>query len=262
MAGLTARQLVNDGVDVLVLERGRDHEGVRRHRLPSQRDELRWGVRNHLAQDWSIETYTLRHSRDETALPIRTVEAFLPGLGRRRRRQSLERPVPCAGPNTTHSCARASSRALRRGGAFPATCRSRIGASPIRSWSRTTKLFEKLFGIAGKAGNLRGKIQAGGNPFEAPRAERISPATARDHRGRSDLLGGRAKLGYKPFPMRGVQLTGAYTNPDGMHLGSLPVLRALRALHLRGECQGLAGNAAVSGAAGKNRTSRSVHSAT
>ena len=36
-------------------------------------------------------------------------------------------------------------------------------------------LWEKLFGIAGKAGNLRGKIQVGGNPFEAPRQDDHAP---------------------------------------------------------------------------------------
>src|SRR5215813_13573248 len=80
-AALVARRIVDEGVDVLVLERGRDHSGGAEERLPSQRDELRYGVRNHLAQDWSIETYTFRNANNETALPARTLEAFLPGSG-------------------------------------------------------------------------------------------------------------------------------------------------------------------------------------
>ena len=35
-------------------------------------------------------------------------------------------------------------------------------------------LFEKLYGISGKAGNINGKIQLGGNPFEAPRRDEFS----------------------------------------------------------------------------------------
>ncbi len=36
------------------------------------------------------------------------------------------------------------------------------------------ELFEQLFGLAGKAGNIKGEIQPGGNPFEA-RAHRSIP---------------------------------------------------------------------------------------
>jgi len=35
------------------------------------------------------------------------------------------------------------------------------------------------------------------------------------------------KLGYKPFPMPAANSPEAYTNPDGMQLGQLPVLRPL-----------------------------------
>ncbi len=80
-AGLVARQLTAKGIDVLVLERGGDHTRAAEARLPNQRDELRWDVRAGLAQDWSVETYSLRHSRSEDALPIRRLEAFLPGEG-------------------------------------------------------------------------------------------------------------------------------------------------------------------------------------
>ena len=47
---------------------------------------------------------------------------------------------------------------------------------PLQDWGVTYaqlrpyhELFEKLFGLSGKAGNINGQIQAGGNPFEAPR---------------------------------------------------------------------------------------------
>ena len=60
-AGLIARQLTASGVEVLVLERGGDHSKGPESSLPNQRDELRWAVRQGLIQDWSRETYTLRH---------------------------------------------------------------------------------------------------------------------------------------------------------------------------------------------------------
>ncbi|HYR35262.1 MAG TPA: NAD(P)-binding protein, partial [Burkholderiales bacterium] len=59
-AALAARQLTANGVEVLVLERGADLRESAAAKIPSQRDELRWGVQNRLAQDWAVETYTLR----------------------------------------------------------------------------------------------------------------------------------------------------------------------------------------------------------
>jgi len=72
-AALAARQLTARGIDVLVLERGVDHAQGAEARLPSQRDELRWAQRQGLMQNWQRETYTLRHSRHETSLPVRYV---------------------------------------------------------------------------------------------------------------------------------------------------------------------------------------------
>src|SRR3954454_23747372 len=69
-AALAARQLTAKGVDVVVLERGIDRTHTAATSLPSQRDELRWDVHGDLFQDWSVQTYTLRHNDVETALPI------------------------------------------------------------------------------------------------------------------------------------------------------------------------------------------------
>src|SRR5262245_12660426 len=80
-AGLIARHLTAKNIDVLVLERGGDRTNGAEARLPNQRDELRWDTRAGLAQDWSVQTYSLRHSTNEDALPIRRLEAFLPGEG-------------------------------------------------------------------------------------------------------------------------------------------------------------------------------------
>src|SRR5262249_5538836 len=80
-AGLIARQLTAQNLDVLVLERGGDRADAAEAKLPSQRDELRWDARAGLAQDTAVQTYSLRHSRSEEALPIRRLAAFLPGEG-------------------------------------------------------------------------------------------------------------------------------------------------------------------------------------
>ena len=80
-AGLISRQLTEKGVDVLLLERGGDRAEGAEAKLPTQRDELRWHVQQGLVQDWSVQPYSLRHSSKESALPIRWMEAFLPGEG-------------------------------------------------------------------------------------------------------------------------------------------------------------------------------------
>src|SRR6201987_79813 len=79
-AGLLARRLVPLGHDVLVLERGGPRNGSEMQ-LPSQRDDMRWSVLRGLNQRENVETYTLRHTPGEDALPMRQLLSFLPGLG-------------------------------------------------------------------------------------------------------------------------------------------------------------------------------------
>ena len=60
--------------------------------------------------------------------------------------------------------------------------------------------FEKLCGTSGKAGNLKGKIQDGGNPFEGNRSrEYPNPPLKMPYS--STLFGEAARnLGLHPFP--------------------------------------------------------------
>ena len=216
-AGLIARQLTAKNIDVLVLERGTDHRSGAEAKLPSQRDELRWSVRDGLAQDSAVQTYTLRHSRAEHALPARRLEAFLPGEG--------------MGGAANHW-----NGQTWRWMEYDPILRTRLegrygkGAIPkemtIQDWGVSYAelepyhdLFEKLFGIAGKAGNLRSQIQPGGNPFEAPRANEYPQAPLEITEAGVIFNAAAKSLGYKPFPMAAANSPGAYTNPDGMQLG-------------------------------------------
>jgi gluconate 2-dehydrogenase alpha chain len=79
--------------------------------------------------------------------------------------------------------------------------------------------FEYLCGTSGTAGNLRGQIQEGGNPFEGPRS-RPYPTPAQAQPFSHTLFGKAAReLGYKPFPQPSGNLSRAYTNPLGLRLG-------------------------------------------
>ena len=216
-AGLIARQLTAKGVEVLVLERGGDHSKGPESSLPNQRDELRWAVRQGLIQDWSRETYTLRHQQNQTALPVRWMESFLPGQG-----------LGGAGNHWNGHLWRWAeydpqlrSHFLQRYGkqAIPADM-------PLQDWGVTYAqlepyhdLFEKLFGVSGQAGNIGGKKLPGGNPFEAPRSGPYPQAPLQVLESGLVFKQACEQLGYHAFPQAAANSSGAYTNPDGQKLG-------------------------------------------
>jgi gluconate 2-dehydrogenase alpha chain len=216
-AALVARQLTQKNIDVLVLERGYDRTNAAEARLPSQRDELRWGVRAGLAQDCAVQTYTLRHTTKEEALPIRRLEAFLPGEGKGGAANHWNGQTWRWAEYDPVLRTRLESRYGKK--AIPAEL-------TIQDWGVTYAelepyhdLFEKLFGIAGKAGNLQGKIQPGGNPFEAPRQNEYPQPPVEITEAGQIFTAATEKLGYKPFPMAAANSPQPYTNPDGMQLG-------------------------------------------
>jgi gluconate 2-dehydrogenase alpha chain len=213
-SGLAARQLVSTGVDIVVLERGIDRTYTAADEIPMQRDELRWAIHHANAQNIARETYTLRHNARDTALPARRLEAFIPGEG--------------VGGAANHWNGQ-SWRWAEYDPVLRTHLEQRYGKLPsdltVQDWGvtyaeleRYHDLWEKLFGIAGKAGNLRGKIQQGGNPFEAPRQnEYPQPPLAMLEAGVvfNEAAG---KLGWKPFQLPAANSPKAYTNPDGMQL--------------------------------------------
>ncbi|MEO6875227.1 MAG: GMC family oxidoreductase [Opitutaceae bacterium] len=218
-AGLVARQLAREKVQTVVLERGGDVMGTAAARIPTQRDELRWDVRIGLMQDAATETYTLRRSRDELSRPMRRLNAFLPGTG-----------VGGAGNHWNGQAWRwveyntkLRSRLVERYGrkAIP-------DDMPLQDWGVSYDelepyydLFEKLFGISGRAGNLNGRIQPGGNPFEAPRRNEYPQGPLETtEAGLIFQETVQRKFGYHPFPSPAANSPGAYTNPDGMRLGA------------------------------------------
>ena len=72
--------------------------------------------------------------------------------------------------------------------------------------------FEHIYGVHGKAGNLDGEIQEGGNPHEGPRSrEYPNPPTRRTPQGEifADAV---TELGYVPFQGPGAGMTRDYNN--------------------------------------------------
>jgi gluconate 2-dehydrogenase alpha chain len=218
-AGLLARQLAHQGIETVVLERGGNLGGEAAGRMPTQRDELRWDSRSGLMQDAASETYTLRRSPAEPAHPMRRLSAFLPGSG-----------VGGAGNHWNGQVWRWADYNLALRSHFEA----RYGRPAIpkvmflQDWGvRHTELepyydlFEKLFGVTGRAGNIRGEIRPGGNPFEAARENDYPlPPLEITEAGAIFKETVEREFGYKPFPSPGANATAPYVNPDGMRLGA------------------------------------------
>jgi gluconate 2-dehydrogenase alpha chain len=90
------------------------------------------------------------------------------------------------------------------------------------SWAEIEPSFDKfeyLCGVSGKAGNIKGQVQAGGNPFESPRG-RDYPNPPMRMPYASTLFGEKTKeLGFHPFPLPSSNMSRAYINPLGVRLG-------------------------------------------
>src|SRR5882757_9506207 len=79
--GIMGKELAAAGLKVVGLERGPMRDTVPDFQSPAIHDELRFAIRKALMQDNVKETVTFRNSADQTALPIRRWESFLPGQG-------------------------------------------------------------------------------------------------------------------------------------------------------------------------------------
>jgi gluconate 2-dehydrogenase alpha chain len=214
---ILAQELTEAGANVLALERGTWRDTPTDFAPTFAQDELRYYWRHELFERLAHETLTVRNNVNQTALPMRRLGSFLPGVN-----------VGGAGVHWNGQTWRflptdfvAKSHNLQRYGA---------SALPqdmtIQDWGITYDelephydRFEYLCGISGKAGNLRGQIQEGGNPFEGPRQrEYPNPPMAMTYP--PSLFADAAKsLGYKPFPQPSANMSQAYTNPLGVQLG-------------------------------------------
>jgi gluconate 2-dehydrogenase alpha chain len=215
---ILARELTRAGLNVVGLERGPHRTPAEDFTLPAIRDELRYATRQELFQDAATETVTLRHQPTEQALPMRRLGAFLPGNG-----------LGGAGAhwNGLHWRFLPSDLALR------SHLESRYGKAaipadmPIADFGVTYDelephydRFEKICGVSGKAGNLRGQRIEGGNVFEGPRSSEY-PNKPLHQTLSAELFEHAARnLGYHPFPSPASNASEAYTNPEGNTLGA------------------------------------------
>ena len=215
---IMARELTKAGLTVVGLERGADRNPKEEFVLTALRDELRYVRRLELMQDNSIDTITFRNEGAETALPIRRFGAFLPGEG--------------VGGSGIH-WGGLHWRFLPTDFRIRSALAEKYGAKAIpddmtiQDWPVSYDelephydRFDKLCGASGQAGNLRGKIVAGGNPFEGPRSDDYPNKPIKTALAPGMFGDAAKKLGYHPFPLPVATSSAPYVNPEGLTLGA------------------------------------------
>jgi gluconate 2-dehydrogenase alpha chain len=216
---IMAQQLCDAGLNVLAVERGPWRDTATDFSPGFAQDELRYMFRHHLFQNVAYDTLTIRNHAGQDALPMRQLGSFLPGTG-----------VGSGGVHWNGQIWRflpsdfvARSRNEQRYGKKAVTDHDMT----VQDWGVSYEelepsfdAFDKLCGTTGKAGNLNGVVQPGGNPFEGPRSsEYPNPPMVQTY---APALFGKAaaELGHHPFPHPSGNLSRPYVNPLGAQLGA------------------------------------------
>jgi gluconate 2-dehydrogenase alpha chain len=213
---LMAKELTDAGLRVVGLERGMTRQTVPDFQSPTMHDELRYAVRHGLMQDVSKQTLTFRNYTAQTALPMRQLGSFLPGTdlggaGVHWNGQTW-RFQPSDFVLRSHILDRYGAGILQEG-------------LTIGDWGVTYDelephydKFEKICGIAGKAGNIRGTIQPGGNPFEAPRSDEYPNPPMTQPLAPTIFARAAEQAGMHPHPVPSANITRPYRNPYGCEM--------------------------------------------
>jgi gluconate 2-dehydrogenase alpha chain len=210
-AGILAWKLCSAGHRMVSIEQGparwADPDFVWNH------DDLRYEVRKAMMQDLGEETWVWRPNAKMPSLPIRQYGSFHPGRG--------------VGGASVHWTAQ-YWRFLPADFQHRTVNEQRYGKDKIpadmtiQDWPLTYDELEPYYdavdydiGAAGTAGNLRGQILPGGNPFEAPRS-RPYPLPPHPVTIPAQLFASACNdLGYHPFPQPAGLLSQAYQGPLG-----------------------------------------------
>ena len=214
---ILANELTDAGLDVVAIERGPWRDTATDFLISYAQDELRYRIQHELFLRPSQMSVTFRNNAKETALPVRTWGAFMLGNG--------------AGGAGVHWNAE-TWRFLPTDFTARSHLTQRYGANflpqdmTIQDWGITYDQlephydeFEYLCGTSGQAGNLKGSIQAGGNPFEGPRSRPYPTPPMKQGYGHALFAQAAKELGYKPFPQPSGNLSQSYTNPLAVTLG-------------------------------------------
>src|ERR1700728_279219 len=214
---IMAKTLTDAGLSVVALERGPARDTSPDFEYPRIVDELKHAIRGELWQPLAKETVTVRHGTSDVAVPYRRYGSFVLGNG-----------VGGAGVHWNGQLWRASPEDLR----LKSRLQERYGKDVIPEEMTIQDYpvsfeelephfdhFEKVCGVSGVAGNLRGARRPVGNPFEGPRSDEYPTPPLPAIYGAQLFEKASAQLGYRTFPLPAANSSVAYTNPYGVRLG-------------------------------------------
>src|SRR6202795_1071227 len=213
------QQLCDAGLSVVALERGPWRDTATDFATGFAQDELRYMWRHHLFQKVSHYTPTIRNNVNQEALPMRHLGSFLLGTGVGSGgvhwNGQIWRFLPTDFLTKSHNQQRYGKKAVSD---YDLT---------VQDWGVTYEelepyydQFDKVCGTSGKAGNLKGEIRPGGNPFEGARANEYPTPPMPQTLGPTLFGKAAAELGRHPFPHPTGNLSEAYVNPLGAQLGA------------------------------------------
>jgi len=209
-----AEKLTAAGMEVLALERGPWRDTPTDFATTFAQDELRYYWRHGMFQEASQSTVTFRNNGAQTALPMRHWGSFLPGNG-----------VGGSGVHWNGQTYRflpsdfvAKSHNEERYGPLPEGMTVQDYGVTYEELEPHFDYFEKICGICGTAGNLRGDIRKGGNPFEGPRSDDYPNPPMQMTFSQDRFEASARDMGLSPFPVPSANMSRAYVNPLGMQL--------------------------------------------
>jgi len=211
---IMAQELTDAGLNVVALERGGWRDTPTHFPTTLAQDELRFYWRHEMFQEAARDTVTFRNEASQTALPMRRWGSFLPGVG--------------VGGGGVHWNGQ-TFRFLPSDFVAASHNRERYGklddGMTIQDYGVTYDelephfdRFEKICGISGKAGNIKGEIREGGNPFEGWRSDEYPNPPLEMTFAQKRFAGSAEALGLRPFPAPAANLSRPYVNPLGVQL--------------------------------------------
>jgi gluconate 2-dehydrogenase alpha chain len=208
-----AKELTDEGLNVVALERGADRDTQPDFAYPRVIDELVGSVHRRYLQSLAKETVTIRHGPSDTAVPYRQIGSFKPGAG-----------VGGAGAHWSGCHFRAlpedfkirSNVEQRYGKAFiPEEMTIQDFPVSYEDLEPHFDRFEYVCGTPGKAGVLNGRRVEGGNSFEGSRSRDYPLGPNPNYLGGELFYKAAIEKGYHPYPIPASNASAPYTNPYG-----------------------------------------------
>ncbi|MFP8965058.1 GMC family oxidoreductase [Pokkaliibacter sp. CJK22405] len=209
---LMSIELAMAGLTVRALEKGPDRS-YDEMAYPKPADQYAYAIRNKVMTTPRESAVTVRYTSKDHAVPTRKWGAFVPGGGvggsGLHWTAVLLRPTPYDIKLKTYADEAYAPGILQEN--------MRIQDFPF-SWDEIEPYFtkfEKICGLSGNTGNLKGQILEGGDPFEGPRSEPYPMPALVDTLNASMFAETARSMGYHPFPNPAAIATQSWTNPYG-----------------------------------------------